>query len=112
MQGFLGTQSTRSDGSTGIYPTQAIDQVVMPYLVLRQVGGEPLQESLQGTGCLTSERWRFTCGGTTYKGAKKFGKYVKQFMLGAVYGNQTVGLCFIMGVWHKMEVDDREPLGK
>lgn len=112
LQNILGTQSSRTDGSTGIWPTQAIDQPAMPYLVLRQVGGEPLQESLQGTGCLTTERWRFSCCGTTYKGAKRLGKYVKGFMLGAVYGNQVVGKCFVMGVWNKMEVDDREPLGK
>src|SRR5208337_1841632 len=111
MQTYLGTPQTRSDRTNGIFPTQAVDQCTMPYLVLRQVGGEPLQESMQGTGCLTTERWRFTCCGTTYKGSKKFGKYVKLFMLG-VYGNQATGLCFIQGVWHKMEVDDREPLGK
>ena len=111
MQGYLGTVTSRTDGTTGIFPTQAPDQVPMPYLVLRQVGGEPLQESMRGTGCLQTERWRFSCCGTTYKGAKKFGKYVRQFMLG-VYGNQINGLCFIQGVWHKMEVDDREALGK
>ena len=112
MQSYLGTVTSRTDGTTGIFPSQAPDQVPMPYLVLRQVGGQPLQESLQGTGCLTEERWRFTCAGTTYKNAKKFAKYVRGFVLSAVYGNQEVGSCFIQGCWCRMEVDDREALGK
>lgn len=112
MQTFLGTPVTRSDGSNGIFPSQAPDQIPVPYLVIRQVTGEPLQESLQGTGCLTEERWRFTCVGSTYKNAKVFAKYVRGFMLGAVNGNQNVGECFIQGVWNRLEVDNTESLGK
>jgi hypothetical protein len=111
MQGYLGTPQTRTDSTTGIFPTQAPDQTTMPYLVISQVSGAPLQESMQGTGVLTGERWRFDCCGTTYKGAKKFGKYVRQFMLG-LNGSQTAGNCFIQGVWHKMEADESESLGK
>ena len=66
MQSYLGTPLTRTDKSNGIWPVQAPDQPTMPYLVLRQLTGNPLQESLQGTGCLTTERWRFMCAGTTW----------------------------------------------
>jgi hypothetical protein len=113
LQSILGA-STRSDGN-GVFPTQAPDQCTMPYVVLRQVGGESLQESLRGTGCLTTERWRFTCCGTTYKSAKRLAKYVRGFLLstdGPINGSQTVGKCFIQGCWVKMECDDRESLGK
>jgi len=111
MQVYLGLPTSRTDSTTGIFPTQAIDQPSMPYLVISQVAGSPLQESMQGTGCLTSERWRFSCNGTTYRSAKKFGKYVRSLMLG-LNGNQTVGSSFIQGVWHKLEADESEALGK
>jgi hypothetical protein len=111
MQSYLGTPTTRPDSNNGIFPTQAPDQPSMPYLVISQVTGSPLQESMQGTGCLTTERWRFSCNGTTYKSAKKFGKYVRQVMLG-LNGSQTAGKCFIQGVWHRMEADESEALGK
>ena len=109
MQSYLGT--SRTDGN-GIFPTQAPDQCTMPYVVIRQVGGEPLQESLAGTGCLTTERWRFSVCATTYKGAKQFAKYLRGFLLGGFDGKQTVGNVFVQGVWNKLEVDDREALGK
>jgi hypothetical protein len=109
MRSFLGT--SRTDGN-GIFPAQAPDQCTMPYVVIKQASGNPLQESLQGTGCLTTERWRFTCAGTTYKNAKKLAKYLRGFLLGNFNGNQAVGCCFVQGVWCKSEVDDSVSLGK
>lgn len=111
MQGYLGLPTSRPDSTTGIFPTQAQDQPSMPYLVISQVAGSPLQESMQGTGCLTGERWRFSCHGTTYKSAKKFGKYLRALVL-SLAGNQSVGNAFIQGVWHRMEADESEALGK
>lgn len=115
MQSYLGTPSTRPDRANGIWPVQAPDSPTMPYLVIKQVTGSPLQESLQGTGCLTTERWRFTCAGSTYRNAKKFAKYLRKLLIatnGPLNGNQAVGCCFVQGVWCKLEVDDSVSLGK
>lgn len=111
MQGFLGLPTARTDSTNGIFPTQAPDQPTMPYLVLSQVSGVPLQTSMAGTGALTSERWRFSFHGTTYKKAKQFAKYGRKFLL-SLDGNYTVGHTWIQGAWCKMEADDAEALGK
>ena len=113
MQSFLGTPSTRSDSTNGIFPTQAPDgsSLTMPYLVLSQVSGEPMETAMTGTGRLTSERFRFSCCGTTYKKAKKFAKYVRSFVI-SLYGPQPVGNAEIHGAWVKLEADDAENLGK
>lgn len=111
MQGFLKLPSVRKDSTNGIFPMQAIDQPTMPYLILSQVSGIPLQTSMEGTGSLTSERWRFSFHGTTYKKAKQFAKYGRRFLL-SLNGNYTTGKTFIQGAWCKMEADDAEALGK
>lgn len=113
MQSFLGTPQQRSDQTNGIFPTQAPDgsSVTMPYLVLSQVSGDPMEETLDGTGRQTKERWRFSCSGSTYKQAKQFAKYVRSFVI-ALYGAMPVGNCDICGVWMKLEADDTENLGK
>ena len=81
----------------------------MPYIVLSQVSGEPTTTSFAGTNALqTVRRWRFSCYGTTYKGAKTLAKYVKLAML-SLAGTQT-GSVFIEGSWLKMEADDAEPI--
>jgi hypothetical protein len=111
MQSFLGIPATRPDSANGIFPTQAPDAPSMPYLVLSQISGAPMETSLQGTGRLTSERWRFSCCATTYKGAKQFAKYLRSFVI-SLYGQQPVGNADIGGAWVKMEADDTENLGK
>jgi hypothetical protein len=109
MQAQLGTPSTRPDSTTGIFPTLAPEECVMPYLVLQQVSGEPLQESYQGTGRLTSTRWRFTAYGTTYKNAKVLARVLKQVLI-SLNGNMTTGNAQIMGSWLKLEADDSESI--
>ena len=113
MQSYLGTPSTRSDSTNGIFPTQALDgsSLTMPYLVLSQVSGEPMETAMEGTGRLTKERWRFSCSGSTYKQAKKFAKYVRSFVI-SLYGQQPVGNAEIHGAWMKLEADDAVALGK
>lgn len=110
MTALLGTTATRPDSTNGVFPTQAPDEPAMPYMVLSQVSGAPLQESMAGTGPLTTERWRFSCYGTTYKNAKKLAKALRQLMI-SVGGNYTVGKAFIEGSWVKLEADEAEPFG-
>jgi len=83
----------------------------MPYLILSQVSGEPLQTSMDGTGCLTTERWRFSACGTTYKGAKLLAKAVRGLLI-SLNGVQAVGENTIQGARVKLEADDSEDLGK
>jgi hypothetical protein len=113
MQSYLGTIASRSDNTSGIFPQQAPDgsNLTMPYLVLSQVSGAPMETALEGTGRLTSERWRFSCCGSTYKSAKKFSKYVRSFVI-SLYGSQPVGNAEIHGAWVKLEADDAVALGK
>jgi len=97
---LLGTSATRPDSSTGVWPTQAIDQPSMPYIVLSQASGESLSVLFSGTGALTTERWRISCYGTTYKNAKLLAKTVRFFLLS--FGNSFV----------RLEADEAESIGK
>lgn len=103
------TPPTRSDGTSGIFPVQAPDEVPAPWVVYTQVSGQPLQESMQGTGRLTTGRWRITCYGSKYKQAKQLAAAVKAAMI-SWDGNQTIGAVFIEGCWHRLELDEAEPL--
>jgi hypothetical protein len=112
MQGFLGTPQTRPDSQNGIFPVQAPDQPTMPFLVLSQVSGEPMETTFQGTGRLTKERWRFQFSGSTYKQAKKFAKYGRSFLISLIGPQVAASNCCISAAWVKMEADDAEALGK
>jgi hypothetical protein len=112
MIALLGTPSTRPDSTNGCFPVQAIEQPTMPYLVVSQVSGVPTAgEMMAGIGALTTERWRFSCSGTTYLKAKKFAKYARRFLL-SLYGPQTAAKITVQSVDCLMEADDSESLGK
>lgn len=109
LQSQLGVPTARG-GNTGIFPVIAPDQSVVPYLVMQQISGDPLQVSMQGTGRLQTERWRFSCHGSTYKQAKKLAKQLS-VTLEAFNGEQAApGNCVIQGAWKKLEADDAEPI--
>lgn len=111
MIALLGTTESRKDSTNGVFPVQAIEQPTMPYMVMSQVSGEPTSgEMMDGTGPLTTERWRFSCTGTTYKGAKKFAKYARRFLL-SLYGPQS-GNITVQSTDCLLEADDSESLGK
>lgn len=108
VQSVLGTPTTRSDGTTGIYPVLAVGQPTMPYLVYQQVSGAADVIQMQGTDNLQHARWRFSCYGSTYKQAKTLAKYTKLALLsldGVIAGE--VQVC---GSWSVMEADDAEPI--
>lgn len=109
LQALLGTTTTRSDSSTGIFPMLAPDEVPMPYIVYQQVSGSPLQESMAGTGALTTSRWRFSSYGTTYSGAKELARVLNQIML-SLDGELPAGEAEVHGVWLKLNADDSEPI--
>jgi Protein of unknown function (DUF3168) len=109
MQAQLGTQASRADKTTGIFPLLAPDQVPMPYVVMQQVSGSPLQESTAGTGRLQTSRWRFSCYGTTYKNAKTLAQALRLAML-SMLGAFSGAAIQISGAWLKLETDDAEPI--
>ena len=112
MQALLGLPAARPDSTTGVFPVQAPDQPSMPYLVMSQVTGEPMFVTMQGTSAMATERWRFSCYGTTYSNAKKFAKYVRHFLIDIVPGLSSVGSIAFSGAYCVMEVDEAEPLGR
>ena len=103
-QAQLGTPTSRADSTTGIFPISAPGNVAMPYLVVQQISGEPLQESFQGTGRLQTSRWRFSCYGTTYLKAKQLARALREALL-ALYPFSGNGVQ-IEGSWLKLEADD------
>jgi hypothetical protein len=107
---LVGTAATRTDGTNGVFPTQAIDQPTMPYIVVSQSNGEPLQTSMAGTGRLTSERWSIACYGTTYGRAKRLAKTVRQVLLSL--DGQQAGNAFVCGAWCRLESDTADALAK
>lgn len=111
LQTLLGSPTSRTDSTTGIYPMLAIGQPTMPYVVFQQVTGDPLQESMQGTGRLHTGRWRFSCYGTTYRNAKLVAQALREAMI-SFFGYYAVQQVSIEGCWWKMEADDTEPLPK
>jgi len=111
MVALLGTPAARPDSTNGVFPVLAIEQPSMPYMVVMQATGDPLSVTYAGTGPQTTERWRLSCYGTTYKNAKNFAKYVRKLLL-SWYGVQNVGAVTINGSFCDMEADDAEALGK
>lgn len=103
--------NSRSDKTSGIFPGIAGDQCPVPYIVLMQVGGQPLQESFAGTGALQANRWRFSCFGDSYKSAKNLANVLKQTIInmnGPLPGGAGMGS--VQGAWLRLEADENEPI--
>ena len=111
MIALLGTPAARPDSTNGVFPTQAPDQPTMPYVVVSQVSGEPLCVTMDGTGPLTTERWRLSCYGSTYKNAKVLARYMRNLLLSWL-GPQSAGNVIIRGSFCEMEADESETIGR
>jgi hypothetical protein len=110
VQAQLGTPTTRSDKGTGIFPTQAPEEVPQPWIVYSQVSGNPLQESFAGTGRLMTSRWRLSCYGNSYKTAKLLAQAVRDAMIGL--NGPVAGAAQVEGSWLRLEMDEAEPMPK
>lgn len=111
LQALLGTTTTRTDSTTGMFPGLLPEEVPMPAMVYQQIAGEPLQTSMDGTGRLTTARFRFTCYGSTYKQARNLGRVLNQVMIsinGVMPGPDAKAA--VHGVWLKLDADDSEPI--
>lgn len=113
IQAMLGTSTTRSDKTTGIFYSVALEQCNTPYLVYQQVSGGSLDENFQGTGNLQTSRWRFSCYGNTARQAKQLAKFLKLAMFslnGPMPG--TAAKTEVHGCWLRLEMDETEPMTK
>lgn len=110
MQAQLGTVASRRDKQTGIWPVQAPDEPLAPWVVFQQVSGNPLQESMQGTGRLKTARWRFTCYGSTYKQATLLAQALVDAMISLDGPLANPAKVEIHGSWLKLEMDEAEQL--
>ncbi len=111
LQALLGTTTTRKDSTTGMFSGLLPEEVPMPALVYQQIAGEPLQTSMEGTGRLTTTRWRFTRYGSTYKQARTLGKVLNLVMIGIngpLPGPDAKA--DVHGVWLKLDADDAEAI--
>jgi hypothetical protein len=108
VQAQLGTPTTRTDSTNGLFPLLAPEEVPVPYVVYQQVSGEPLQVSYAGTGALQTSRWRFSCYGSTYKQAKTTAKVLRLALISLE--GPVAGSAQIEGCWLRMEADDAEPI--
>jgi hypothetical protein len=110
VQALLGTATSRKDKQTGIWPVQAPDEPLAPWIVYQQISGNPLQTSMQGTGRLQTARMRFTCYGSTYKQAKGLANACKLSLLGC--DGALSGQVEVHGAWLSLERDEAEALPK
>ena len=107
---LLGTPSSRSDSTSGIFPVEALDgpALQMPYIAYSQSDGEPLAETTTGTPPLRQAHFMLSCYGATYKQAKKLAQTVKDTML-AVPPNAVPTT---QGTWLRREADESISIGK
>jgi hypothetical protein len=107
---LLGTPSSRSDSTNGLFPVEALDgpALTMPYICYSQADGEPLAETMVGTAPLRQAHWMLSCYGSNYKQAKKLAQIVKDTLL-AVPPNAVPTT---QGVWLRREADSKIPIGK
>lgn len=106
---LLGT--SRSDGTTGVFSSLAKEQTPVPFIVMQQVSGMPLQESFDGTGALQECRWRFSCYGADYKSAKNLANVLRLSLI-SLDGVLPGGHGQVQGAWHRLEMDEVEAMLK
>jgi hypothetical protein len=110
LMALIGTPTSRSDSTNGIFPVEALDgpALQMPYVCYSQNDGEPLAENMTGTPPLRQAHWMLSCYGSTYKQAKKLAQTVKDTVLAVPpYAVPTT-----QGIWLRREADGKVPIGR
>ena len=105
---LLGTPSSRSDSTNGLFPVEALDgpALTMPYICYSQADGEPLAETMVGTAPLRQAHWMLSAYGSNYKQAKKLAKALKDVLLVPFSVPTTTG------IWLRREADSKIAIGK
>jgi len=98
---------SRSDGTSGVFPSLAPREVTIPYVVFNQIVGSSPANSLDGRNIYQEVRYRFRCYAADYKTAKRLAEAVKLALDGLLAtlndGTPVQGADFIM------EADSVEP---
>jgi hypothetical protein len=77
LQALIGTPGTRSDKTTGIFPTQAsVEEPNLPFIAYIQIFGHG-ESVYEGVDRLVYARYRLACWGSTAKQAKKLANQVR-----------------------------------
>lgn len=97
----------RTDGTTGIYPNTAPDEVTLPYMVYMQISRQTIN-SFGGVNSLQYAHFRFFCYGASYRQAKVLAEDLKLLLDGfkGVLPDGTNLQNTIPGI----EVDGSEPV--
>jgi hypothetical protein len=103
---ILGTTSTRSDKTTGVFPMLAIPEAVFPYVTFYCISGEPVY-SLKGANKLHFARFRFSCFAASQRAAVLLSEQFK--LLFATYSGTLPDGTQVQDASHEMEMDDAEP---
>lgn len=113
MQAVLGTPANRSDkpaGTTGLFPFEAVGQPMLPFVVYVEAGTSPIY-SFQGQNRLQPQRVRFSCYGSTAKGAKIVARALRIALNNIPVGPLPAGDAEAHGQFYIGEVDSAEPEG-
>jgi hypothetical protein len=99
--------TSRSDNTTGIFPSLAPREVTLPYVVFGQIVGGSPANSFDGRNQFQEARYRFRCYAADYKTAKRLAEAVKLALDGLLTtlndGTRVEGAQYIL------EADQVEP---
>jgi len=77
IKAIIGTPTTRSDKTTGVFPQQAsVDEPTLPFIAYMQAFGNG-EAVMEGVDRLRYGRYRIACWGSTYLQAKNLANAVR-----------------------------------
>lgn len=100
----------RPDKTLGLFAMIAPSGPTMPYAVYQHVSGAPATFSYQGANKLYHSRIRFSCYGSTQKGAEQLANTLKALF--ADFIGPLADGSVIQQVMHDFEADDTEATSK
>ncbi len=81
LTALLGTPSSRTDGTSGIFPVQMPEATVMPAIVITQIAGQG-NPVMEGADPLHTARVQFSCYGKSFADAKKLSTTLRRYLEG------------------------------
>lgn len=115
LYAYLASQSTlttvlgtsRSDGTTGIFPMQAVGNATLPYIVYQRVSGAPVY-AYEGANKFTMSRFRISVYATTQKAAAQLAVVVKKLLKDFVGTFTDPDATVVQNTMLELEADDAE----
>ena len=98
----------RTDGTTGVFPGLAPEEIAPPFIVIQQVSARPVT-SFDGNNAFQEASFQFSCIASNFLTAHKLSNAVKNALSGIIgnYGNGGSPVVFtrIEGAWLDTERD-------